>query len=397
MMTIVWSDWILLLVRWLHIVTAIAWIGTSFYFIWLDKSLRQRQGLAPGIIGDSWSVHGGGFYQVQKYAVAPAELPPELHWFKYEAYFTWLSGFALLAIMYYWGAESFLIDPERFAFRPLPAIASSVAFLAGGWLAYDLLCRSPLGRHTVSLATGVFVLIVFSAWALTQLFSDRAAFLHVGAIIATIMSANVFFIIIPNQKKVIAALTAGQQPDAQLGQQAGQRSLHNNYLTLLGVLLMISAHHPFLFAGGTDLGWAVIALMLVMGGVIRHFFNTQHEGGHGIRLLWQWPMAVLLILAMAALLAHPVKPTHSAAVSDRAALAIVQTHCSSCHARAPTAAGFNAAPAGIRLETLDDLTRHRFQVLAQAVNSRVMPLGNPTKMTTADRTRLGAWINQQSL
>ena len=220
MMTIVWSDWILLLVRWLHIVTAIAWIGTSFYFIWLDKSLRQRQGLAPGIIGDSWSVHGGGFYQVQKYAVAPAELPPELHWFKYEAYFTWLAGFALLAIMYYWGAESFLIDPERFAFRPLPAIASSVAFLAGGWLAYDLLCRSPLGRHTVSLATGVFVLIVFSAWALTHLFSDRAAFLHVGAIIATIMSANVFFIIIPNQKKVIAALTAGQQPDAQLSQQA---------------------------------------------------------------------------------------------------------------------------------------------------------------------------------
>ena len=262
-MTIVWSDWILLLVRWLHIVTAIAWIGTSFYFIWLDKSLRQRQGLGPGIIGDSWSVHGGGFYQVQKYAVAPAELPPELHWFKYEAYFTWLSGFALLAIMYYWGAESFLIDPERFAFRPLAAIASSVAFLAGGWLAYDLLCRSPLGRHTVSLATGVFVLIVFSAWALTQLFSDRAAFLHVGAIIATIMSANVFFIIIPNQKKVIAALTAGQQPDAQLGQQAGQRSLHNNYLTLPVVLLMISAHHPFLFAGGTDLGWAVISLLLV--------------------------------------------------------------------------------------------------------------------------------------
>ena len=396
-MDIAWQDWAGLLIRWLHLATGIAWIGTSFYFIWLYQSLRRRQQMAPGVDGESWSVHGGGFYHVQKYMVAPEQLPEELHWFKYEAYFTWLSGFALLAIMYYWGAESFLIDPERFAFRPLPAIASSVAFLAGGWLAYDLLCRSPLGRHTVSLATGVFVLIVFSAWALTQLFSDRAAFLHVGAIIATIMSANVFFIIIPNQKKVIAALTAGQQPDAQLGQQAGQRSLHNNYLTLPVVLLMISAHHPFLFAGGTDLGWAVIALMLVMGGVIRHFFNTQHEGGHGIRLLWQWPMAVLLILAMAALLAHPVKPTHSAAVSDRAALAIVQTHCSSCHARAPTAAGFNAAPAGIRLETLDDLTRHRFQVLAQAVNSRVMPLGNPTKMTTADRTRLGAWINQQSL
>ncbi|GIT26427.1 MAG: hypothetical protein CM1200mP41_24710 [Gammaproteobacteria bacterium] len=167
----------------------------------------------------------------QKYAVAPAELPPELHWFKYEGYFTWLSGFALLAIMYYWGAESFLIDPDA-CFSPATRIASSVAFSPGGWLAYDLLCRSPLGRHTVSLATGVFVLIVFSAWALTQLFSDRAAFLHVGPIIATIMSANVFFIIIPNQKKVIAALTAGQQPDAQLGQQAGQRSLHNNYLTL---------------------------------------------------------------------------------------------------------------------------------------------------------------------
>jgi uncharacterized membrane protein len=397
-MNLPWHDWLSLLIRWLHVVTAIAWIGTSFYFIWLDKSLRRRSELPPGTVGESWFVHGGGFYQLQKFAVAPAELPPQLHWFKYEAYFTWLSGFALLAVMYYWGAEHFLIDPQRIAFSRLPAIATSVAFLAGGWLAYDLLCRSPIGRHTTLLAVSVFALLVVSAWALNQLFSDRAAFMHIGAMIATMMSANVFFVIIPNQKKVVNALKAGATPALQLGQQAGQRSLHNNYLTLPVVLLMMSAHYPMLFAAGADLSWLVVALILVIGGVIRDFFNIHHEGGRGLRLLWQWPLAGALIVALAWLLASYSAPAqnYQLVVSDGDALAIVRAHCSGCHANVPSVAHFSTAPAGVILESLADLRRQRTQVLAQAVSTRVMPLGNPTAMTLEDRARLGTWIRQQS-
>ena len=394
-MEIAWQDWAGLLLRWLHLATGIAWIGTSFYFIWLDQSLRRRQKMAAGVDGDSWSVHGGGFYHVQKYMVAPEELPEELHWFKYEAYFTWLSGFALMAVMYYFSAETFLIDTQRADVSVPIAVIISLAFLAGGWLVYDLLCRLPIGRHTAPLAVSVFVLIVLVGWGLNQLFSDRAAFLHVGAVIGTIMSANVFFIIIPNQKKVVADLKAGRQPAARLGQQAKQRSLHNNYLTLPVLLLMVSAHYPLLFAGRATWGWLVIALILLIGGVVRQFFNTWHTGARGSSLRWQWPLAILLGIALVVFLSTRQTAPLTEPVSDERALTIIQTHCVACHAAIPSHSGFKSPPAGLILDTRKTVMLAAERVMTQAVLSTAMPLGNATGMTDSERAELGGWLRQQ--
>ena len=394
-MEIAWQDWAGLFIRWLHLATGIAWIGTSFYFIWLDQSLRRRQQLTTGVDGESWIVHGGGFYHVQKYMVAPEQLPEELHWFKYEAYFTWLSGFALMAVMYYFGAETFLIDRDRADISVPIAVMVSLAFLAGGWLVYDLLCRSTVGRHTGPLALAVFVLIVLVSWGLSQLFSDRATFLHVGSVIGTIMSANVFFIIIPNQKKVVADLKAGRQPAAELGQQAKQRSLHNNYLTLPVLLLMVSAHYPLLFAGQATWGWLVIALVLLIGGVVRHFFNTWHTGARGSALLWQWPLAVLLGVVLAIFLSTRQTMPLTVSVSDGRALAIIQMHCVACHAATPTHRGFKSPPAGLILDVRETVILAAERVMAQAVLSKAMPLGNATGMTDTERAELGTWLRRQ--
>jgi len=393
-MEIAWQDWLGMIIRWLHLATGIAWIGTSFFFIWLDLSLRRRGEMPDGVQGESWLVHGGGFYHAQKYSVAPEHLPAELHWFKYEAYFTWLSGFALLGVMYYWGAESFLIDPDRTPFSPSVAILVSLVFLGGGWLAYDGLCRSPVGQHTGLLAGAVFLLVTIAGWGLTQLFSDRAAFLHVGAVIGTIMSANVFFIIIPNQKKVVTDLKAGRTPAPALGLQAKQRSLHNNYLTLPVLLLMVSAHYPVLFSGAATWGWLVIALILLIGGVVRHFFNTLHTGGRGWALLWQWPVAACIGLGLAVFLTALTPKISVAPVSDARALAIIDRHCVSCHSATPANRAFAAAPAGVRLERPEDLRRFASRILHQTVDSRAMPLGNTTGMTDTERAELGAWLRQ---
>jgi len=383
------------MIRWLHLAAGIAWIGTSFYFIWLDLSLRSRNGLAQGVLGESWSVHGGGFYHVQKYAVAPQEMPAELHWFKYEAYFTWLSGFALLVVVYYFGATSYLIDPARADLTPTAAIAASLGFLIGSWLIYEGLCRSAIGRSTLALAVSVFLLILVSAFLLTQIFSDRAAFLHVGALIGTIMSANVFVVIIPNQKKVVADLLANKSPNPALGAQAKQRSLHNNYLTLPVLLLMVSAHYPMLFSGGIQWGWLVIAFIVVAGGVIRHFFNTHHAGGRGKALAWQWPVAVLLAIGLIIFIASRGSALSDAEISDHRALEIVTTHCAGCHAAKPSNPAFTAPPGGIVLDSLSAVRRHGDQVMAQSVTSQAMPLGNATAMGDSERAELGQWLRLQ--
>jgi len=394
-LTIPWLEWASLMIRWLHLAAGIAWIGTSFYFIWLDLSLRSRNGLAQGVLGESWSVHGGGFYHVQKYAVAPEEMPAELHWFKYEAYFTWLSGFALLVVVYYFGATSYLIDPARADLTPTAAIAASLGFLIGSWLIYEGLCRSAIGRSTLALAVSVFLLILVSAFLLTQIFSDRAAFLHVGALIGTIMSANVFVVIIPNQKKVVADLVANETPDPALGAQAKQRSLHNNYLTLPVLLLMVSAHYPMLFSGGIQWGWLVIAFIVVAGGVIRHFFNTHHAGGRGKALAWQWPVAVLLAIGLIIFIASRGSALSDAEISDHRALEIVTTHCAGCHAAKPSNPAFTAPPGGIVLDSLSAVRRHGDQVMAQSVTSQAMPLGNATAMGDSERAELGQWLRLQ--
>lgn len=395
-MIIPWLDWASLAIRWLHLAAGIAWIGTSFYFIWLDRSLRARENLPKGVQGESWSVHGGGFYHVQKYAVAPEAMPDDLHWFKYEAYFTWLSGFALLIVLYYFGASTYLIDSTRADLTPTMAIGISVAFLIGSWGLYEALCRSPIGRSTTVLASSVLVLILVSAFLLTQVFSDRAAFLHVGALIGTIMSANVFVVIIPNQKKVVADLLDKKLPDPSLGAQARQRSLHNNYLTLPVLLLMVSAHYPLLFSGGTAWGWLVVGFIIVIGAIVRHFFNTHHTGGHGVQLIWQWPLAIILGLGLIFFIASRNQLHFDGQVSDNQALNIVKQHCVSCHAADPSNPAFKTAPAGVVLNSLASIRQHRANIISQAVMSQAMPLGNATKMTPEERSALGQWLQQKT-
>ena len=391
-MEILLFDWMGLLVRWLHIVTAIAWIGSSFYFMWLDNSLRDYGTLEPGAGGENWLVHGGGFYHIQKYRVAPDRMPEELHWFKWESYMTWVSGFCLMAIVYYWGAESYLIDRSVLDVSPAVAIAISVASLALGWTVYDLLCRSPLRRHGAVLFAVLFAFIVLSAYGFGLVFSGRAAFLHVGSMIATMMSANVFMVIIPNQKKMVAALAAGEAPDPALGTAAKLRSAHNNYLTLPVLFMMISTHYPIVF--GHDWNWLVVALVLPLGAVVREFFNARNAGQTGNALRWQWPVAAALTISLIALTAW--NPDVEAAVEDEVltaeALAIVQTRCAACHTANPTDEDFDKPPGGVMFDDAAMLKAHAARVLAQAVLTDAMPLGNKTGMTKEERARLGAWI-----
>jgi len=391
-MDIAIHEWISMLIRWLHITTAIAWIGASFYFIWLDLSLRRRDGLPDGVDGEVWSVHGGGFYHAQKYMVAPKEMPGELHWFKYESYFTWLSGFGLLAVMYYWGAESYLIDPAKIALQPWQAISGSLLFLMGGWIIYDQLCKTPLGRNTSVLAVLVFVLVVGSSYGLSAIFSDRAALLHVGAMIGTIMSGNVFFIIIPNQKIVVADLKAGRGPDPSLGAQAKQRSTHNNYLTLPVLLMMISNHYPLLMS--PEKGWMIVALILLIGGSVRHYFNAAHAGGPGKRLLWQWPTAAGLMIVLILLVSARTdrRSVTATPVSETRAMAIIQTRCVTCHSDRPTDPDFEKAPGGLNFDDVAVVRKNSPRILAQSVLSKTMPLANRTGMTEDERDQLGQWI-----
>jgi uncharacterized membrane protein len=383
--------WLELALRWLHVVTGIAWIGASFYFIWLDGNLRPAAGDSL-VAGELWAVHGGGFYHNQKYLVAPAQLPPHLHWFKYEAYFTWLSGFLLLAVIYYCGAGIFLVDKSKLALSAPAAIGISLAFLAGGWLVYDGLCRSPVGRRPAMFGVVWFLALTAAAYALTHIFSDRAAFLHVGAIIGTAMVGNVFFIIIPNQKKVVAAMLAGQVPEARLGVQAKQRSLHNNYMTLPVILCMISNHFPMLF--GNPANWLVLASLSAAALMVRHFFNLRHKG----KLKWDLLVGATAIFIFTMLIANDVQHRNRTAdatpVPFATARAIIDRHCIMCHSAAPSHAGITSPPAG--LDFTRDLTvrDNAARIRLQAVTNKVMPLGNETGMTDAERRTLGAWIDQ---
>ena len=389
----IFQDWLSLLLRWAHIVAAISWIGSSFYFMWLDSSLKRRSNMDPGIRGENWSVHGGGFYHTRKFMNAPDGMPGELHWFKWESYATWMTGFALLAAVYYWQASSYLIDRSVADLAPWQAILLSTVSLVAGWLLYDRLCRSRL-RDRPELVFGLlFAAIVALSWLYLQVFSARAAFLHVGAVIATIMSANVFLVIIPNQKIVVADLKAGRVPDARFGETAKLRSTHNNYLTLPVIFMMISNHYPMTF--GHPLAPLVVAGVLVLGVVVRNWFNRYEAGEIGRGLWWQWPVSGAVVAALALLTVwRPDVPRQAsgAEVTAAEAVAIASVHCTTCHAANPSHDAFEEAPAGVRLETAEELRRHAPKIMAQAVLSEAMPLGNETGMTAEERARLGAWI-----
>ncbi|AWJ86823.1 cysteine desulfurase (plasmid) [Azospirillum sp. TSH58] len=389
---IVW-EWVNFLVRWLHVITAIAWIGSSFYFIHLDLSLRRRDGLPNGVAGEAWQVHGGGFYNMMKYTVAPAELPEKLTWFKWESYATWLSGFALLSVLYYHGATLYMIDPAVLDIPWWGAVLLSLGALGLGWHVYDRLCKSPLGKDDAKLAAAGFVFLVLVAWGLSHLFSGRAAMLHVGALIGTIMSANVFRIIIPNQTKAVAAMKAGQVPDPALGKQAKQRSLHNNYLTLPVVFLMISNHYPLAF--GTRYSWVIVAVVLVVGAVIRHFFNSRHAGKP--TPWWTWAVAAAGVAVIVGLSAAGTR-TESAAAPAKVEFAqveeVVLSRCSMCHAAQPVWEGIGVPPRGVMLDSAEAISRHAPQIRTWAALSDAMPPGNVTGITPEERRLLAAWADQ---
>jgi uncharacterized membrane protein len=393
METIVW-EWVNFMLRWLHVITAIAWIGSSFYFVHLDASLRRRDGLPKGTNGEAWQIHGGGFYHMVKYNVAPAELPDELTWFKWEAYMTWISGFFLMGVLYYRGADLFLIDQGVMELSQWQAVAISVVSLVVGWVAYDRLCKSPVGKSENGLALAGLVMLVLAAWGFSEVFSGRGAMLQVGVLIGTMMAANVAMVIIPNQKKVVADLLAGKEPDPALGKEAKQRSLHNNYLTLPVLFLMVSNHYPLAF--GTGHVPAIVALVLVVGAMIRHFFNSRHAGKP--TPWWTWGVAVAGVVAILWLSALGPNADAVASAAKAAqpvefaqAEEVVISRCSMCHAETPAWEGLATAPRGVRLETPEDITRHAGQIRMQAVLSNAMPPGNITMITPEERQVLAAW------
>jgi uncharacterized membrane protein len=389
---LVLSEWASAILRWLHVIAGIAWIGSSFYFIHLDLSLRPRPGLPSGVKGDEWQVHGGGFYHMMKYLVAPAQMPDSLTWFKWEAYTTWLSGFSLLVLVYYLGADIFLIDKSVLDLTATEAASIAFVSLAVSWLAYEALCRSPLGRHEVAMAVVGYVYLVALTYGFTHVFSGLGAFTQIGALIGTIMVANVFVIIIPFQKKTVDAMLAGKEPDPAWGAIGKQRSVHNNYLTLPVVFLMLSNHYPLLFA--TRYNWLIVAIVLLIGPVIRHFYNSRHEGKGDP--WWTWGVAAAGMAAIAWLsAAGPAAVTTGALPPTpkfKQVSNIIISRCSMCHAAEPVWDGIPAAPKGVMLDNDEQIRRHARLIEIFAVRSQAMPPGNITEMTPQERLVLASWI-----
>jgi uncharacterized membrane protein len=390
------AEWLSLIFRWLHVVAAVAWIGSSFYFIALDLSLKPRGGLPDGVGGEAWQVHGGGFYRIMKYLVAPAELPDELTWFKWEAYTTWLSGFALMVVVYYLNADLFLVDKSVMDLSPLQAGLFSFASLTLAWLLYEAACRTGLAQHELPFALGGYLFLVALTYAFTHVLSGRGAFNQIGAIIGTIMVANVFTLIIPNQKKIIAALLAGQSPDPKLGKAGKERSVHNNYLTLPVVLLMISNHYPLLFA--TRYNWLIVAIVLALGPVIRHFFNERHKGRPSP--WWVWGVTAAGMIAILLLSAAGPRDAKASALSSPPVYAqveeIVLSRCSMCHAAEPVWDGITTAPKGVLLDSTEHIQRNARLIARNAAWSSAMPPGNVTEITTEERAVLASWAASES-
>ena len=401
---IIW-DWLGFAIRWLHVITAMAWIGTSFYFIALDLGLRRSPNLPEGTHGEEWQVHGGGFYHVQKYLVAPAQMPEHLIWFKWESYMTWISGAALLMVMYWAGAEIYLIDPAKANLKVMTAISISAGSLAVGWIIYDILCKSDLGRYPTTLMILLFGLLVSMAWGYDQVFTGRAALLHLGAFTATIMTANVFFIIMPNQRIVVDDLINGRVPDAKYGRIAKLRSTHNNYLTLPVIFLMLSNHYPLAFA--SEYNWLIAGLIFLMGVTIRYYFNALHAGigNH----TWTWLVTALLFLLIIWLstLSVSVRASQDTTFSQKQEIFaatdgfeevydIVTVRCSMCHARDPVYEGIGYAPKNLYLESKADVTAQAKAIFIHSGFTHAMPPGNITSMEATERAKIRDWFKAGS-
>lgn len=404
-LAIVW-DWIAFSVRWLHVITAMAWIGASFFFIALDLGLKKAPDMPNGVSGEEWQVHGGGFYHIQKYLVAPQNMPEHLIWHKWQSYITWVSGAALLMVVYWVGGELFLLDPTKADLTLFQGILISGGSLTIGWIAYDFMCKSWLGNHSTALMLLLFVILVIMAWGYSQIFTGRAALLHLGAFTATIMTGNVFFQIMPNQRIVVADLKAGRTPDAKYGKIAKLRSTHNNYLTLPVVFLMLSNHYPLSF--GTEYAWLIASLIFLTGVTIRHYFNTMHTTGTGPH--WTWAVTVILMIVIAWLSSvrpddsyddamardlTPVEQHFASAEGFEVAYDTVIGNCSMCHAREPAWDGIRWAPKGIYLETPSDVARHANLIYLQAGITNAMPPPNAIQMDQTARETIIAWVKAE--
>lgn len=389
-------EWLNLLGRWVHLVTGIAWIGASFYFVWLDNSLetpKQAADVERGVGGEVWSIHGGGFYHAQKYKIAPPKLPDTLHWFKWEAYTTWITGMFLISLMYWYQAEIYLIDPSVMALSKPVAVALGMLTLVIGWIVYDQLCKSSLGNKEGTLSIAMLVFVCLAAWGLCQIFSGRGAYLHYGAMLGTIMVANVFFTIMPGQRDLVAAKAQGRAPDSSHGIRAKQRSVHNTYFTLPVLFVMISNHYAMTW--GHEYNWLILIALSIAGALIRVYFVQRHHNKQTpIPLI---AAAVLIMSVAAAIVPKPsapidVDPTVSAADIFAKVHTVMEVRCTGCHAKAPTQPGFSAPPKGVILESADDIVRQAQTIYQQVVVTKAMPIGNLTQITDEERALIDQWF-----
>lgn len=387
-------EWLELATRWLHVIAGIAWIGTSFYFIRLNAVLAPPGEPAGGVEGEAWEVHGGGFYRVAKYRVAPGEMPRELHWFKWEAYATWLSGASLLVLVYYMGADTYLLDRRVAQIGPGAGIAIGAGSIAAGWLVYEALCRSPLVMRPGLFAALGLVLATGAAWALSQWLSGRAAYMHVGSAIGTMMVANVFLVIIPAHRNLVDAVESGHTPDARAGITAARRSLHNNYLTLPVVFVMISNHYPVTYAH--PLGWLILGALGLIGGWIRHYYNLRHAGRDRPWMLAAAALAFVGVafLATAGAPGPPPVGANDAPVEFAEVRDVFAVRCAVCHSAHPVHELFAAPPAGIAFDTEEEIRARADRIYSVTIETRIMPLGNLTEMTEEERALVGRWARQ---
>jgi len=387
-------DWLDLIVRWIHIVVGIAWIGTSFYFNWLDSRLDQNTS-NEDLEGELWSVHSGGFYNINKLKGPPKEFPKELHWFKWEAYTTWISGFALLIIIYYLNAESMMIDKNVNNINSFTAIVISLSFLAASWLIYDFLCKSNLINNTILFSTVCLIVAIIISYLLTKIYGSRAAYIHVGASLGTIMAANVFRVIIPSQKNMVDAALANKEPDLQKGLSAKTRSIHNNYLTLPVLFIMISSHFPFTY--GHKYNWLILAVISIIGASVRHYFNLRNKKQHNV---WILPMAAFGMISLMLYVSIPKINLIKQDININEEITfseiknIINYRCTVCHSNNPTFEGFEDPPLGIIFDTSEDISKNIGKIKAQVIDSDIMPPGNLTGMTESERNKINLWIHQ---
>jgi len=390
-------EWANLLIRWIHFIVGTAWIGASFYFNWLENNLDRRPGQEEGIAGNLWAVHGGGFYHLKKFSTGPNTLPTPLHWFKWEAYTTWLSGFTLLIVAYYYNAELFLVDAQRADIAPGLGILIGVTSMLASWILYDLLCKSRLQNQPTILSALILLYFAVLSFTLCSIFTGRAAYIHIGSAIGTIMVANVFFVIIPAQKEMVLALSESRTPDPKLGKSALLRSRHNNYFTLPVLFIMVSSHFPSTY--GHNWNWLILLLLSVISVLVRHYFNVRHRSKH---FIWILPLAFFAFAGVMWMTSPDNRALQSgsasapstdspAPASSSQIVSLIQSRCSSCHAAEPIQAGFSAPPAGLMLERESDILANAQRIYQTTVVTKIMPLGNITGITNAEREQLRAW------